>query len=106
MALNGTLQNASIGEEGRPPVRIALSQNSPNPFAGATTISYSLPCRAFVNLTIRDRLGSIRKTIVRGWQNSGSYSVSITSVDLPPGAYSCELLAAGEKHLCVMQVVS
>lgn len=57
------------------PKRFTLQQNWPNPFNPSTTIAYTLPGAAEVDLTIYDVLGQRVKTLVREKQPAGKYSV-------------------------------
>jgi hypothetical protein len=62
-------------EEGQPtslPVEFALGQNYPNPFNPSTTISYSLPQKSEVVLTIYNLLGQEIKTLVNEIQTPGN----------------------------------
>jgi hypothetical protein len=52
------------------------ASNYPNPFNPTTTISYSLPQTAPVELTIYNVKGQVVKHLVNEIQNSGNYKVS------------------------------
>lgn len=70
-----------------------LNQNCPNPAIGQTTISYSLSKAAPVKLTISNLSGSVVKTIVNEFQESGTYDyrVSISDSHLVSGVYLIKL---------------
>jgi hypothetical protein len=52
-----------------------LFQNSPNPFARQTTISYQLPKAGNVSINIYNVTGQLVKTLVSGRQGPGTYTV-------------------------------
>jgi len=54
----------------------ALSANYPNPFNPTTTISYSLPEKSEMILSIYDTQGKQVKTLVTGFQPAGTYTVT------------------------------
>ncbi len=58
------------------PREFSLSQNHPNPFNPTTVISYALPKRADVTITIYNILGRRVRTINQGTQSAGRYSVT------------------------------
>jgi serine protease len=57
------------------PEGFTLSQNYPNPFNLNTTISFSLPAPAEMNLTIYNIMGQKIKTIAQGWYEAGSHTI-------------------------------
>ena len=58
------------------PAKFELKGNYPNPFNGHTSISYSLPERAEVNLSIYNIIGQKVKTLLNDqFQPAGEYSV-------------------------------
>ncbi|MBC8279099.1 MAG: T9SS type A sorting domain-containing protein [FCB group bacterium] len=58
------------------PVEYALKQNYPNPFNPVTNISYQLPLAGNTLLKVYDVTGREVRTLVDGFQNTGSYRVS------------------------------
>ena len=72
-----------------PPIQhgYELDQNYPNPFSGATAISYSLSVGDEVSLRVRDVLGREVGTLVAKYQEAGSYVVSFDGSRYPNGAY-------------------
>jgi hypothetical protein len=70
-----------------------LLQNYPNPFNPTTVITYSLPVKALVTLTVCDILGRVVKTLVNDHQNEGTYSVTFSACDLSSGVYFYRLSA-------------
>ena len=53
-----------------------LGQNHPNPFNPYTTLSYEIPSRAWVTLTVYDILGRELVTLVDGFKSAGRYSIT------------------------------
>jgi hypothetical protein len=69
------------------PQKFMLYQNYPNPFNPSTTISYDLPIRAHVRLTIYNILGQEVATLVNNEQEPGRYNVKFDASGLPSGIY-------------------
>ncbi len=77
-------------ENNRPkelPVSFQLMQNFPNPFNPATTISFNLPKRTNVNITVYDILGRNVATVIDEFKSAGSHSVIFNAAELPSGIY-------------------
>ena len=75
------------------PKSFSLSQNYPNPFNPSTTIEFSLPKRAFVNLTIYNTLGQVVKTLVSSEMESGTHRIIWKANNIPSGIYFYRLNA-------------
>jgi len=69
------------------PVYCRLFQNYPNPFNSSTVVSYELPKRGNVNLSLFNSLGQLVKIIVKGNKDTGYYSIIINSDNLSSGIY-------------------
>ena len=63
------------------PKVFAVHQNYPNPFNPATVISYSLPVKANVTVSIYNVLGQRVKLFAQGEQSAGTYSVTWDATD-------------------------
>ncbi|MGE5621055.1 MAG: cellulase family glycosylhydrolase [archaeon] len=71
----------------------SLMQNYPNPFNPATTISYEIQNRSFVELKVRDLLGREITTLVSKEQAPGQYNTYFDASSLPSGMYIYTLQA-------------
>lgn len=74
------------------PNKLNLYQNYPNPFNPSTTIYYSIPNPARVNLNIYNINGQKIKTLVNQFQKSGNYTIEWDGKDsngklVSPGIY-------------------
>lgn len=58
------------------PLEYSLGQNYPNPFNPSTAISYGLPGRSAVKLTVFNAIGEEIATLVNGEQEAGFHSVN------------------------------
>lgn len=98
-------QAATVSIEVRPASNVAtedvhplaqpftLAPNYPNPFAGTTTLSYSITEPAHLRLAVVDLLGRTIDTLVDGSQAPGTYTVAFDATDLPSGLYFYRLEA-------------
>ncbi|MEW5923999.1 MAG: FlgD immunoglobulin-like domain containing protein [Candidatus Zixiibacteriota bacterium] len=84
------LYTAVTGEETLLPKRFMLSQNYPNPFNPITTLEYSLPARAHVQLDIFNILGQKVKTLVDADRPAGVYRIVWDGTD-----HSGSIVASG-----------
>jgi hypothetical protein len=78
------------------PGAFKLYRNSPNPFRGTTRISYDLPVRSKVYLSIYDIGGRQVRRLADGWQDAGRYGLIWDGRDkrgraCPTGVYFCSL---------------
>jgi hypothetical protein len=69
------------------PQKFMLYQNYPNPFNPSTMISYDLPVRSRVKLSIYNLLGQEVATLIEGEQEPGRYNVKFDASGLPSGVY-------------------
>jgi subtilase family serine protease len=75
---------------------VFLSQNFPNPFNPTTTISYSLPERAVVQLRVYDLIGREIAVLVNGEREAGVHTVLFDAHALDAGVYFYRLFAGNE----------
>ncbi len=75
------------------PTGFALHPNIPNPFTGATEISYTLTRTAPVRLVVYDVNGREVARLVDARQGAGSYRVTWNAEGLASGVYLCRLTA-------------
>jgi hypothetical protein len=82
------------------PEAFGLEQNYPNPFNPSTTVSYRIPERSSVSLSINDIQGRLIRTLVDRTVEPGSYSVRWDARNedgemVPSGVYLCRLETGG-----------
>lgn len=77
------------------PSSFLLEQNFPNPFNGQTMLTYRLPRRAWVRLSVADLLGRTIRILVDGEQLAGIHSIAFRANELATGIYIYRL-SAGE----------
>ncbi len=80
-------QVTAIGRTGSVIRSFALQQNYPNPFNPQTTICYSLPERAYVQLVVYDQMGRLVKILVNKVQNAGTHQFIFRPQNLASGIY-------------------
>jgi hypothetical protein len=69
------------------PTKFMLEQNFPNPFNPSTTINYTLNQSGIVTLKVYNLLGQEVRTLVNGFQNTGSYRATFNAQGLSSGIY-------------------
>lgn len=75
------------------PAQFSLSQNYPNPFNPTTVISYYIPVRSHVTLTVYDVLGRRVATLVNSEKQPGHHEATFDASTLPSGVYFYRLQA-------------
>jgi len=85
--------------------RMTLHQNYPNPFNPVTTIRYSVPSEAHVNLMVYDVLGQRVATLVSETVHAGSHEVHFDATRLSSGTYIYRLEAGGRSLTQSMMLV-
>jgi hypothetical protein len=81
------------GEEILPPSAFNLFPNYPNPFNPTTTLSFTLPVRSEVELTVYNVMGQRIATLVKCWQEAGIHRVVFDGSGLASGMYFYQLQA-------------
>ncbi|MCK5086317.1 MAG: T9SS type A sorting domain-containing protein [Melioribacteraceae bacterium] len=69
------------------PESYSLAQNYPNPFNPTTMITYAIPEKANVTLTVYNLLGQEVATLVNEVKNVGTYEVNFKANQLTTGVY-------------------
>jgi hypothetical protein len=69
------------------PIGFNLEQNFPNPFNPSTTIKFSIPKEAKVNLSIFNVLGELVTTLVNEQMKVGHYEYEFNASNLASGIY-------------------
>ncbi|MFZ5518078.1 MAG: leucine-rich repeat domain-containing protein [Candidatus Zhuqueibacterota bacterium] len=75
------------------PTRFKLGQNFPNPFNSSTMISFALPERAHVEITVFDITGKTLAVVTNQTFEAGSYNVHFNASSLPSGSYFYKMVA-------------
>ena len=68
-----------------------LYQNYPNPFNPVTTISFDVPKRMNVNISIYDVTGKLVGNLLNEQKNEGKYSISFDASNFSSGVYFYKL---------------
>ena len=88
----------TAGIDGLPdetPSTLRLGQNYPNPFNPTTTIEFTLPAAANVDLTVYDALGREVDQILRSELGPGTFRVQWDATGRPSGEYFYRLTSGG-----------
>jgi len=89
-----------------PHLKVALSQNHPNPFNPSTTIRYAQTHRSHVTLTVFNTLGQKVAELVNGEVEAGQHEVKFNGRALASGVYFYRLQAGAfveTRSLVVLQ---
>jgi len=88
---------SNLHEDENLPFNFSLSNNYPNPFNPETTIEYSIPKAANVELKVYDVLGREIATLVNEYKQAGKYhsQFSIINYQLSSGVYFYRLSTEG-----------
>ena len=94
-SIKNTLESggAFVRDEVGNPAAFELAQNYPNPFNPSTTISYQVPVKSAVQLSVYDVLGKEVASLVNDTKEQGEYSVRFNASALSSGIYFYTLRA-------------
>ena len=91
----GAVSSVKTDRESSAPGTFVLIQNYPNPFNPSTTITYDLPKRSEVQLTVYDMIGREVALLAEGDQEPGRYEHTFDGSNLASGVYLVRLKAPG-----------
>jgi Secretion system C-terminal sorting domain len=77
------------------PSEFVLNQNYPNPFNPSTEISFGLPERSHVTVTIVNMMGQEVARLANGQMDAGMHSVVWSATDMSSGVYFYRVIANG-----------
>ena len=75
------------------PLAFGLNQNYPNPFNPSTRISFQVPEKSNVNVTVYDILGNKVTTLVNETKQPGQYDITFDASHLSSGVYFYKMQA-------------
>ena len=76
-----------------PRAAVALLPNVPNPFNPTTTISFTVPAKMPVQLTVHDVTGRVVATLLDGVRDAGMHSLTWDATGVASGVYFTKLRA-------------
>ena len=81
-----------------------MLQNYPNPFNPSTVITFELPVRSDVTLTVFNTLGEAVAMLAEGVYEPGRHQVTFHAENLPSGVYLYRLSAGNTSMMgkCVL----
>ena len=82
-----------------------LRQNYPNPFNPSTTIEFSLPRKANIQLDVYNVLGKKVANLADGNYASGNYSIVFDAKNLPSGIYFYQLKTDNYNEVKKMELI-
>jgi hypothetical protein len=88
-----SIGSVGVDDEKPIPASFYLAQNYPNPFNAQTTISYTLPQKGPVTLSVYNLLGQRVATLFEGVQQAGEHKVVWDAKGAPSGVYFYRLAA-------------
>ncbi len=77
------------------PFQYSLSQNFPNPFNPSTIISFEVPSKSQVSISIYDIRGNFIEEIVNGAYSSGKHTINFDAKSYSTGIYFYKLKSEG-----------
>lgn len=89
---NDILEGINISNE-LIPSEFNLEQNYPNPFNPTTTISFSVPKKEYVSITIFNSTGEVVSKPASEMLSPGNYTFAFDASKLSSGTYFCRMIA-------------
>ena len=80
-------ESVSIDEFDEVPLEYALNGNYPNPFNPTTTISFSVPETAEIQIAVYDLLGRQVSLLINEQMTAGNHEIQFAASELPSGTY-------------------
>ena len=77
------------------PLATALDQNYPNPFNASTTIAFSVPQRALIQISVYDITGRRLDVLADRWFEAGRHSVDWDAHGAANGVYFYRMAVDG-----------
>jgi flagellar hook assembly protein FlgD len=89
---------------------VVLGQNAPNPVRAATDISFVLPAKSPVRLSVHDVAGRLVATLLEGERTAGAHRVTWSGADaagrsVPGGVYFYRLATSEETYTKRLTVI-
>ncbi len=81
------------------PDQFYLEQNYPNPFNSSTKITYLIPERGDVTLSIYNSIGELIQILADGTHDAGRHSVTFDAAHLPAGVYFYEMKSGFKRDI-------
>ncbi len=97
LELAGFTAAAAVAVEQDADTGLELAQNTPNPFAGTTTVAYTLTRPGPARLAVYDARGRLVRSYDEESRDKGGHTVTLDLAGLPSGTYFYSLESAGEK---------
>jgi hypothetical protein len=94
-----------VNEERHPTTYLQLESNYPDPLTTSTIISFTLPARSFVTLSVIDCAGREAVVLAREVLDAGRHEVPWDASGFASGVYTCRLQAGGESAMGKMVVL-
>lgn len=85
--------------EAEKPDQFYLEQNYPNPFNSSTKITYIIPERGDVTLSIYNSIGELIQILAEGTHDPGRHSVTFDAAHLPAGVYFYEMKSGFKRDI-------
>jgi hypothetical protein len=83
---------------------VSLEQNTPNPFSGRTSFTFTVKEDAMVKLAVYDMLGKEIESVVNNILAQGRYTVTLDGSKFGSGTYIARLQAGGTVRSRTMRI--